>query len=117
MSVLLLQNDLDDMATTWNHHLIRSTHNSRMPSGRPNVMYQVPALYGARDYLFDVVPEEVEVCKEGCLFRKALPCDIDVYDMCIILVQENGHDIPKDPDTATDLYLELRQQIHNLIVQ
>ena len=112
----LLQDDLDDIVNTWNHHLIRPSHNSRMPSGRPNVMYRLPALYGSRDYLCEVLPEEVEMCKLQCLFRELVPCDRDVYDMCNILMRENGHEFPKDPDSSVELYLELRRQINNLII-
>jgi hypothetical protein len=110
-----LQNDLDDMMDTWNQHLIRPSHNARSPSGRPNVMYRLPALYGTRDYLSHVLPDDIAVCMEECLFRELVPCDRDVYDMSILIMHENELDFPQDPDSAVELYLELRQRINKCI--
>ncbi|CAB1433775.1 unnamed protein product [Pleuronectes platessa] len=47
----LIQDELDDTAQVWNAHTIRPSKNTNVPSGRPNVMYALPQLYGTRDFL------------------------------------------------------------------
>lgn len=110
-----LQDDLDETVRTWNRHLIRPSHNAHSPSGRPNVLYQLPVLYDTIDYMCEVDPEDVVICKDECLFREPIPRDRDVYDMCNIIMNENDLEFPQAPDTAVELYLELRRLLNNLL--
>ncbi|XP_051931236.1 uncharacterized protein LOC127607148 [Hippocampus zosterae] len=78
----LIQDELDDTALVWNSHLIRPSKNMNVPSGRPNVMYMLPELYGTRDFLSPVDNEQVQLCKSQCVFRLTMPCDPDVFGLC-----------------------------------
>lgn len=108
------QDDIDDVVNTWNRHLIRPSRNARVPSGRPNIMYFVPGLYATTDSLCNVFPERVEIAREECRFRKAIPCDEDVHELCCAVMKENGLEFPEDSDSAVNLYMELRRSISGL---
>ncbi|XP_033114901.1 uncharacterized protein LOC117115288 [Anneissia japonica] len=79
----LIQDGLDDMVSTLNHHLIRSSRNSRSSFGRPNIIYYMPEMYGTLDYICQVSNEQVGLCQQECTFRKANPCDKDVYTCAV----------------------------------
>ncbi len=104
-----MQRDLDAILETWNSHRIRQVHNSRSPSGRPLVLYSLPGLYGTHDYICHVSDEDMELCKQECTFRKPLPCDADVFEMCSCIMNENDLDYTTSTDEALDLYLTFRR--------
>ncbi|XP_019729826.1 uncharacterized protein LOC109518449 isoform X2 [Hippocampus comes] len=104
----LIQDELDDMALVWNSHLIRPSKNMNVPSGRPNVMYTLPELYGTRDFLSPVDDEQVQLCKSQCVFRLTMPCDPDVFALCAFLMSRSDLMPPKDRYQAVNLYLHLR---------
>ncbi|KAJ8302239.1 hypothetical protein KUTeg_021226 [Tegillarca granosa] len=58
----LIQDELDDIAEIWNTHKIRPSRNQNWPSGRPDLMYFTPMLWGSEDYLCSVPDEELYVC-------------------------------------------------------
>ena len=103
------------MINTWNRHLIRPSRNARVPSGRPNILYFMPELYDATDFLCDVPHVQIEACKDECRFREPIPCDEDVHELCCAIMVENGHEFPSGPQSAVDLYKELRQSITALL--
>ncbi|KAL3977653.1 SLAM family member 8 [Sarotherodon galilaeus] len=111
----LIQDELDDTAQVWNAHSIRPSTNINIPSGRPNVMYTLPELYGTRDFLCPTEEEHVEMCKTECVFRLTKPCDPDVYELCNILMTESHLTPPTDPYQAVNLYVHLRENIVALV--
>ena len=74
-------------------------------------MYTVPEVYCAEDKLKTVAYEEVSVCKDECTPKSQFPCDETVFELCVILMQENGWDAPTDPFDAAELYTSLRTVI------
>ena len=72
-------------------------------SGRPVVMYSFPELHSAEDRLKPVSMEEVTVCMEECIPKGEFPCDETVFELCCLLMEENGWDAPADPLAAADL--------------
>lgn len=110
-----LQDEIDEFTKTWNQHLIRPSTNARVPFGRPNIMYFMPELYDATDNLHQVTKDRIAVCKQECRFSKAIPCDTDIYELCCILMEENGQEFPQTPDAAVDLYLALRELVAELL--
>lgn len=75
------------------------------------VMYTVPALYGADEYLQPVEADEIDVCQEECTFVDGLPCDRDMFELFILYMEENGLDEPSDAFEAVDLYMDLRERL------
>ena len=108
---MYIQDDLDVTAKTWNQHRIRPTKNANVPSGRPSVLFKLPALCGTEDYLTDVSPEDMNSCKEVCTFRELVSCDKDIHDLCTLLTAENDLHPPRDPKEGLTLYRMLKRQI------
>ena len=57
----LLQHELNQIMLEWNTHHIRSNPLARSPSGKPDVMYQFPQLYGAQSYLQEYDTQTYEI--------------------------------------------------------
>lgn len=107
-----MQDELDEVVRTWNTHQIRPRPAHGMHGGRPILMFSMPQLYGAgEDKLQPVLPEEVAVCKEECTPKGQYPCDETVFELCILLMDENGWDAPLDAYAAAELYSLLRNEI------
>ena len=73
-------------------------------------MYTCPEIKNTHDYgcvpdpsCLHAVLEETTSC--------VLPCDVDVYDLCQVLMTENMLQIPSDAYRAIDLYIFLRDKI------
>lgn len=84
---------------------------AKMCRGHPVLMYTVPQVYGAEDKLKTVNLEEVAVCKDECISKSQFPCDETVFELCVLLMQENGWDAPTDAFDAAELYTSLRTVI------
>ncbi|CAL8375385.1 unnamed protein product [Arctogadus glacialis] len=108
----VIQEELDEVAAIWNDHRIRASHNPRAPSGRPSMLYAVPNLYGAQNFVQQVDNTRIDLCLEDCSF-KDYPCDEDLYHICIELMTEHNFLMSTDIYQITDLYLKLRQLVHD----
>ncbi|KAL7373453.1 hypothetical protein ABVT39_007148 [Epinephelus coioides] len=101
----LIQEELDEVVRTRNTHQIRSRPAHGLRGGSPILLFSMPQLYGAaEDKLQSVLPEEVAVCKEECTPKGQYPCDETVFELCILLIGENGWSPPVDAYTAVELY-------------
>lgn len=74
-------------------------------------MYTVPSLYDAQDKLKPVDADEVALCKEECTPKSQIPCDETVYELSVLLMQENHWNRPTDAFEAAELYTLLREAI------
>ena len=52
------------MVNHWNIHSINNTRNVDIPSGKPNIMFFTPEVYGTYSYGTPVDIESVDVCME-----------------------------------------------------
>ncbi|XDV31020.1 hypothetical protein PO909_033797 [Leuciscus waleckii] len=111
----LIQDELDDTAQVWNAHTIRPSKNISNPSGRPSVMYGLPELYLTRDFLTSADTESIRFCKNECTFRRPIPCDPDVNELCNIIISDSHLNLPSDPYQAVNLYMHLRDVIRALL--
>ena len=91
--------------TVWNSHRIRKGVHG--VCGRPYILYSVPELYDAYDYICQVEEERVEICLEECTFLH-LPCDNDIHELAKLNMEENGWQTPRDAFEAAELYVSLR---------
>ena len=57
------QDELDDTVQVWKTHTIRPSKNLNVPSGRPNVMFALPELYGTRDFLSPIEDYDFQLQK------------------------------------------------------
>lgn len=74
-------------------------------------MYAVPQLYNVTDHLCPVQSDHLDVCKTECIFREPIPCDQDIYLLCIDFMVELDLHLPEDPYQAVNLYMRVRQTI------
>lgn len=101
------QNNLDEVVLEWNVHKIRRVRNSTTPSGRPCIMYEMPAFYEAQNYLMKLPDFAMEALQSQCVSLE-YPCDRDVFELCNILLAENDWTKKENPFDAADLYVKLR---------
>ena len=101
------------MQRVWNAHRIRTTKNANLVGGKPLLLYSIPHMYGADDYLTEISLAQIQACKQECLQRGTLPCHKSVFGACCHLMAVNGWESKEDGDQATQLYLSLRQEILN----
>ena len=113
--LLELQDELDSTVKTWNNHVIRPSRNPNVPSGRPNIMYEVPRIYLTYDYKQNVDVNELNACQNECLSRSTFPCDEDVYNVCIFLMQDRSLNMPTNPYNGVDLFMHLRDSVKELL--
>lgn len=78
-------------------------------------MFEVPELYAVDDYTCAVDDEDLLLCKNNALCRSGIPCDEDVYNICIYLMSENDFSFPNDAYQAADLYSNLRHCVYNFL--
>lgn len=100
----------------WDTHLIRPSSNEHVPHGRPNVMYMTPELYDTQDYLCAVSANDVRLCKEDSVFRRAILCDDDVYELCLEIMQIRNLSLPSDVYQGVNLYMELRECMFQILL-
>ncbi|XP_031358157.1 uncharacterized protein LOC116181857 [Photinus pyralis] len=109
----LVQGQLDQVVQEWNSHKI-SSRNRRSPVGKPIIMYYTPEMYYARDYIVKSPEDAILSCREESLFP-LVHCDQDVYELCQILSEENHYERPSTAYEATDLYIQLRNDILSML--
>lgn len=109
--VIYLQDELDKVVRVCNTHQISSRPAQGVQTGRPILMYTMPQLYAAEDKLQCALSEDVAACKEECTPKGQYPCDETVFELCILLMAENGWGPPTDAYSATELYSLLRNEI------
>ena len=84
-------------------------------SGRPVVMDSFPELHDAEDRQKPISIEEVTLCAKECTPKGQFPCNETVFELCCLLMEENGWEAPGDPFAAADLYIRLREEILKMI--
>ncbi|CAL9706651.1 unnamed protein product [Knipowitschia caucasica] len=110
----IIQEVLNDIRGVWNAHLIRPSKNTNVPSGIPDVMYIAPHLWGAEDCLVPLT-EDLTTCRDSCTFISSVPCDVDVFDLCTIIMEESFLEFPSTMSQALDLYFHLRDTLRPVI--
>lgn len=77
-------------------------------------MYNIPELFNTRNYCIPIPDLQIDICKRENRFVDYGPCkDKDVYELCRILVQQNGYNNPETPNDSVELYVKLRREIMN----
>lgn len=78
-------------------------------------MYYTPLLWNAEDHLCNVSIADFNVCREEALFRSSIPCDEDVYEMCVIIMRRDQSEPPSNFSEAVELYTHLQQDILQML--
>ena len=78
------------------------------------MMYNLPQLFGAREYLKEVSQQKVQACREERLQRGPHPCDSTVFDICCLAMAENNLHPATFPEEAIELLYKLKLNDHNV---
>lgn len=75
----------------WNNHQIRRSNGRDLQYGKPFLMYNLPELYQSKDYLNPVDAERLDVIihENVCLWKSDIPCDRDLYELCVLVMEES----------------------------
>lgn len=74
-------------------------------------MYNLPELYGTENFIGKLNDETITShCESECWFLTE-PCDKDVFELCIIIMEEMGLVKAQNPYEAVNLYIKLRNNI------
>lgn len=108
----LIQRDFSRVAVMWNQHRIRSQPNVECPSGKPDVLYFLPALFGTRDYKLPLhfsANDIEEVKREYCEQFPKYGCSRVLTDGLseLLGVDVDNFEMPNSAEEATQLLLEL----------
>ena len=66
-------------------------------------------------HLCNVSIADFNVCREEALFRSSIPCDEDVYEMCVIIMRRDQSEPPSNFSEAVELYTHLQQDILQML--
>lgn len=104
----ILRDELQRAARLWNLHRIRPSSNPESPPGRPDMLYFLPEITSTEDYITRVDMDDVEMADEVCCPQHPpLPCSPEFKALADIIMEEQGQRMPKTPDEAKSLYIEL----------
>ena len=110
----LIQTELDETRALWNNHRIRQTRNAECPGGRPDMIYFSPTLYGGTDGAYSVTSSDISLAKFYCKESPTFGCRDEFLQLALILMNENGLQMPTDYVTARNLYEFLIREIDSL---
>ena len=100
--ILLLRDELHQIARLWNVHGIRPSLNAESPYGRPDVLFFIPEVANARSYKVKVDLDELDIAEEMCCRR--LPensCLEEFTELATTIMHENNLDMPRTGEEAT----------------
>ncbi|XP_046581336.1 uncharacterized protein LOC124288828 [Haliotis rubra] len=98
----LIQCELDKIATEWNQHTVRRTMENS--SGKPDILYFLPAIHGTVDYKTEADPPDIHSLKMMCRASRPSGCEADFEGACETLLQRNGKTKPSEQREAMDLF-------------
>lgn len=110
----LIQGELNKVAIHWNLHKIRPSHNVESSSGRPDLLYYVPAWTNATDYLTEVDLDDIKLI-DGVCCDKTSPtyCLEECIELIDIIMQEQHWQVPSTALEARNLFVDLVYLIDN----
>ena len=111
----ILRDELHRAARLWNLHRIRPSTNVESPSGRPDVLFFLPEVSGARNYMVDVDLDELDLAEERCCYRPPQSgCSDEFTQLAEIIMREKNLQFPRTPEEATTLYVTLLEEIDKI---
>ena len=114
----LIQQELDEVKSLWNHHRIRKVKNSNSPPGRPEVLYFAPHLSDGRDYGSTVVRNDLDLAKHHCKESLLLGCSAEFLEFAREVIDRNDgiNSLPKTAVEGTLLFNLLINELGNHLV-
>ena len=72
------------------------------------MLYTLPRLFDAEDYLQNVDDDLVEACDNETLTCSSV-CDEDIFELCQLYMTEYGLQFDSNVNRQFDLYIELKR--------
>ena len=111
----VIQSELHRAAQEWNVHRIRPSGNQESPSGKPDVLYFVPASVDSQDYVTPVDIDEIEIAEITCAEQpQAKGCSPYFKELCELIMEDEGIEPPTTPQGARQLYFDLLDHINTI---
>jgi len=112
----VLRGELYKFAEQWNLHRMRPSTNVESPSGRPDILYFLPEINGARNLITVVSLDDVEVAEQRCCNRPPeTGCTDEFCEFASVIMQEKNIEMPKTAEDAVILYSVLTDEIQKLL--
>ena len=112
----VLRDELYKFAEQWNLHRMRPSTNVESPSGRPDILYFLPEINGARNLITVVSLDDVEVAEQRCCNRPPeTGCTDEFCELASVIMQEKNIEMPKTAEDAVTLYSVLTDEIQKLL--
>ena len=108
----ILRIELNKVAMLWNLHRIRPSTNTESPAEKPDVMYFIPEITGTTDFKAVVDEDDLQTARE--MFAAERPrygCSATFSELAVLLIEDNGLDLPHDVGEAETLYTTLLELI------
>ncbi|KAJ8314828.1 hypothetical protein KUTeg_006978, partial [Tegillarca granosa] len=110
----MIQAKLDQIVSVWDVHCLQRKKNSDANVGKPFLLYNAPEMFGGNDKLCHLNADDYEICKEETVDLPDIPCDDTVYELCCLLMEEGGWDLPLNTQDGIELYMNLRNSIRSI---
>lgn len=98
----------------WNTHTI-SGGKDMHGGNRPIMLYSLPELYNKQHCLCYADETQITACSEETTPKAEFSCDETVRDLCLLLMEEDRYESPRDSEEAKKLYIHLRGKVLSLL--
>lgn len=111
----IIQNELDEVASLWNHHRIRKSKMATVPGGRPVNMFFAAETYNVMDYLVPIPIDHVQALKTDCRYLDGPCANQEFNELCSLIMEEHSLTKGNDVSQLKELYLRLRNTVRALL--
>ena len=110
-----IQDELYKVARNWKLHRIRPSNNSESPAGRPDCLFFLPETTDTIDHGTIVNKDDLTIAEELCgQLRPSFGCTSSFLELAKLIMEDNGLQMPRNPDEAKSLYIDLLLHISAL---
>ena len=110
----ILQDELDEIVKAWNQHRIRRTRTSEGSNGVPDVMYFPPNRNGKENRRDEIVDADLLLSREFISEPPYYASSNEFAELPCITINELQIDMPKDKESAEQLYFRMKDEITSL---
>ena len=108
----VLQAQLNECSRLWNSRRIRQSASA--PGGIPDMLFNIPSTVGFQAQGIDVNPTDIQVAQNVLGIDHHPVCrDEDLHELLLCYIHMNGFNVPRDPDSALFLYVQLLECLEN----
>ena len=110
----IFQDELDEIIKVLNQHRICMTRMSEVSNGVPDVLYFLPNIYGKENRTNEI--EDVDLLLSLEFIREPLyyGCSNEFAELARIIINELQIDMPKEKESAEQLYFRIKNEITSL---